>query len=208
MLSCATFLRRRSVAAKEQKGAKLIPLSLVALGGYGRGELNPFSDVDVMFLHRPGKGCRKSLAAYRRTGPLSALGYRIQSRPFHAFDSRSDRLANGDMLTKTAMLEARHLAGDTDLFQRFRTQFRQACVHGHETEYVDRRMQDQALRHAEIWNTVYRAGAEREERLRRAARLSKSSLDDLFQGRRPHHHASRGQRLAQRNRSRADRSGL
>ena len=63
--------------------------------------------------------------------------------------------ANSDMLTKTAMLEARHLTGDEELYQRFRAQFRSHCVQGHVKEYIAARMEDQTRRHAKFANNVY-----------------------------------------------------
>src|SRR5438034_3690676 len=63
--------------------------------------------------------------------------------------------ANQDMLTKTAMLEARFLAGDADLAEEFRQQFRFKCVEGYEREYVEMRMQDQVARHKKYGESVY-----------------------------------------------------
>src|SRR5437763_9833382 len=63
--------------------------------------------------------------------------------------------ANRDMRTKTAMLESRFLAGDRELSQEFRMQFRSKCVGGHEREYVEMRMQDQVARHKKFGDSVY-----------------------------------------------------
>ena len=64
--------------------------------------------------------------------------------------------ANGEMLTKTAMLEARLPRPATRNFtRRFRAQFRKQCVQGHEKEYIAARMEDQAQRHEKFANNVY-----------------------------------------------------
>jgi [protein-PII] uridylyltransferase len=63
--------------------------------------------------------------------------------------------ANRDMLTKTAMLESRFLAGDAELAGEFRDHFRAKCVSGYEREYVEMRMQDQDARHKKFGDSVY-----------------------------------------------------
>src|SRR6266568_4020542 len=132
------------------------PLALIALGGYGRGELNPFSDVDVMLLHRQGS---RKISPHLEEMVQQVL-YLLWDSGFkvgHSTRSTKEAItqANHDMLTKTAMLESRFLAGNAELAREFRDQFRAKCVEGHEREYVEMRMQDQVARHKKFGDRVY-----------------------------------------------------
>ncbi len=132
------------------------PLALIALGGYGRGELNPFSDIDVMLLHR--QGARKISPHIEEM--VEQVLYLLWDSGFkvgHSTRSIKEAIAqaNRDMLTKTAMLESRFLTGDVELAREFREQFRSKCVQGHEREYVEMRMQDQVARHKKFGDSVY-----------------------------------------------------
>src|SRR5262249_6795586 len=125
-------------------------------GGYGRGELNPFSDIDVMLLHQEGGGeISPHLAAM-----VEQILYLLWDSGFkvgHSTRSIKEAIAqaNRDMRTKTAMLESRFLAGDEKLAREFRRQFRAKCVEGHERDYVEMRMRDQVARHNKLGETVY-----------------------------------------------------
>jgi [protein-PII] uridylyltransferase len=137
-------------------GAAKIPLALVALGGYGRGELNPFSDIDVMLLHHQEK---KGISPHLEEMVQQVL-YLLWDSGFkvgHSTRSIKEAVAqaNQDMRTKTAMLESRFLAGDAELAREFRRQFRSKCVNGYEREYVELRMHDQVARHKKFGDSVY-----------------------------------------------------
>src|SRR5437868_8216980 len=143
-----------SVAAREN-GELEVPLALIALGGYGRGELNPFSDVDVMLLHR-----QSAEISPRLKEMVNQILYLLWDSGFkvgHSTRSIKEAIAqaNSDMRTKTAMLEARFLAGDIQLAREFREQFRAKCVVGHERNYVEMRMDDQVARHKKFGDSVF-----------------------------------------------------
>src|SRR5881628_2420728 len=145
-----------AAATARGNGETKVPLALIALGGYGRGELNPFSDIDVMLLHRQGA---KKISPHLEEMVEQVL-YLLWDSGFkvgHSTRSIKEAIAqaNRDMRTKTAMLESRFLAGDRELSQEFRMQFRSKCVGGHEREYVEMRMQDQVARHKKFGDSVY-----------------------------------------------------
>lgn len=100
--------------AKADQRDTTAPCTLLALGGYGRGELNPHSDVDLMFL------CHKADAddVIRETLYLLwDVGYTLG----HSARTIKDavRMARTDLTAQTAMLEARFIDGDVALFQKF-----------------------------------------------------------------------------------------
>jgi [protein-PII] uridylyltransferase len=153
------LLRRVFAAAMRTAlgdGQRKSSLALMALGGYGRGELNPFSDVDVMLLHEGAIG-KLASDTEQVVEQILYLLWDVGFKVGHSTRSIREAIthANRDMLAKTAMLEARYLAGEPELAREFREQFRAKCVVGHEREYIEMRMQDQIARHQKFGDSVY-----------------------------------------------------
>ena len=132
-------------------------LALVAIGGYGRGELSPHSDVDLMFLHENGSSQEAAAALGLMVEKILYMLWDVGFKVGHSTRSLTEAIqqANVDMLSKTSLLEARLVAGDADLFGNFQKRFLKECVVGHEDEYIRQRVADQSDRHAKHGRTVY-----------------------------------------------------
>ena len=134
--------------------------ALVAIGGYGRGELNPQSDVDVMFLH---SGDAISTSRGRAHPYLTALTdgllytlWDIGLKVGHSVRTVDDcvKAANGDMQSKTSLIEARLITGDEAMFRRMEAVVLARCVRGFEDEYIAARLADQEARRAKFGNSA------------------------------------------------------
>ncbi|MDX2225705.1 MAG: [protein-PII] uridylyltransferase [Verrucomicrobiae bacterium] len=141
----------------DKHGARPHPrLSLLAVGGYGRGELNPFSDVDILFLYE-GRSPKPEAFTDEMVQQILYMLWDIGLKVGHASRCIPDTLAhaNQDMQSMTAMMEARFLTGNTALFAEFQEQFRLKCLKPHVDDYIRWRMNDQTDRHAKAGNTVF-----------------------------------------------------
>ncbi|MGB3942952.1 MAG: [protein-PII] uridylyltransferase [Candidatus Manganitrophaceae bacterium] len=94
---------------------------LVAIGGYGRRELSPRSDIDLMFLYPSGRVKEAEKVASELLCLFWDLGYKVG----HSFRSVDDCIAAAkqDTLIATSLLESRLLTGDRALFQQFHEAF-------------------------------------------------------------------------------------
>jgi [protein-PII] uridylyltransferase len=111
-------LFRLAVHDARHEGAAPVPIVLVALGGYGRGELHPLSDLDLLLLYDGEMGPYVQRVTQGLLYTLWDLGLQVG----HAVRSLPDcvAMARTDFTSRTSMQQARHLVGDRRLFNRFR----------------------------------------------------------------------------------------
>lgn len=114
------FARATSRAISQGQHDVGIGVALVAVGGYGRGELAPHSDLDVVLVHDPGAGEEAERIAAVLWYPLWDAHYDLD----HAVRSLPQMMARAEADLKVALglLDVRHLAGDPGLTVRLRTQ--------------------------------------------------------------------------------------
>lgn len=87
----------------------------VAVGGYGRRDLSPSSDLDMMFLCAPGEECKiASTVQYL----LWDIGIEVQAT-VRTIDEALTQLKNGELRTQTSLLEARFIIGDQKLWSEW-----------------------------------------------------------------------------------------
>ncbi|MFD5584829.1 [protein-PII] uridylyltransferase [Streptomyces sp. NPDC127063] len=94
-------------------------VSLVAVGGYGRGELSPRSDLDLLLLHDDADAKDVAALADRLWYPVWDLGLALDHSVRTPAEAR--RTAGEDLKVQLGLLDARHLAGDRGLTAALRT---------------------------------------------------------------------------------------
>ncbi|KUN17393.1 protein-PII uridylyltransferase [Streptomyces antibioticus] len=94
-------------------------VSLVAVGGYGRGELSPRSDLDLLLLHDGSDSGAVAALADRIWYPVWDLGLALDHSVRTPAEAR--KTAGEDLKVQLGLLDARHLAGDLGLTAGLRT---------------------------------------------------------------------------------------
>ncbi|HKL77404.1 MAG TPA: DUF294 nucleotidyltransferase-like domain-containing protein, partial [Gammaproteobacteria bacterium] len=127
------------------------PLSLAAVGGYGRAELHPFSDIDLLILHEDAAEVSAAFAE-----PLLHFLWDMGLPVSHALRTPAECVADaGDDITIcTTLLEARHLAGDRELFDRFHQRYRTERLTD-PAGFLAAKRDEQETRHARYGGPVY-----------------------------------------------------
>ena len=120
-------------------------IAVLAVGGYGRAEMAPYSDVDLLFLI-PWKtsGWSESLVE-----SMLYILWDLHLKVGHATRSLRDclRLGKADMTIRTSLLEHRLIAGDVELAAELEQRLRTDLFRGTEPEFVEAKLEERDERH-------------------------------------------------------------
>lgn len=134
-------------------GAGIEQCCLVALGGYGRRELAPYSDIDLMFLYQPESETVAQALSREVLHHLWDLGFHVG----HSVRTIPDciRLASDDLTVRTSMMESRFLAGSPHLFQDFRRRYFSRVVSRGTDRFIAQKIEERRREYEKFGETVY-----------------------------------------------------
>ncbi|MCO8642536.1 [protein-PII] uridylyltransferase [Burkholderia multivorans] len=125
-------------------------LALVAVGGYGRGELAPHSDVDILVLLPDTHDDALDARIERFIGMAWDLGLEIGSSVRTVAQCIEE--ASQDVTVQTSLLEARRIVGSTALFERFTVRYHEALD---ARAFFTAKVLEMRQRHAKFQDTPY-----------------------------------------------------
>ena len=128
-------------------------LTIIAVGGYGRAEMAPHSDVDIGFITpmKRAPWCEQVIEAMLYL--LWDLGLKVGHSSRTVADTM--RMAKEDLTIRTALLEGRLIWGDQTLYEELRTRFWTEVVHGNERQFLTQKLEERNARHKRMGDSRY-----------------------------------------------------
>lgn len=128
-------------------------LAILAVGGYGRAEMAPHSDIDIAFITpmKRAPWCEQVIEAMLYL--LWDLGLKVG----HSSRTVSDtmRMAKDDLTIRTALLESRLVWGEQALYEDLRTRFWSEVAKGSERQFLTQKLAERDARHRRMGDSRY-----------------------------------------------------
>lgn len=128
-------------------------ICLVAVGGYGRTELAPYSDIDLLLLHLSRKLTNLSPFIEKILYPLWDLGLEVSCSARLIPECLS--MAQSDLYIKTSLIDARYLDGDYGLFQNLLESFSKKILYKNIAEFAIALKKDLCVRYQKYEDPIY-----------------------------------------------------
>ncbi len=126
---------------------------VAAVGGYGRAEMAPQSDIDLLFLLPYKQTPKVEQAVEYMLYLLWDLGLKVG----HSTRSIDEclKMAKEDLTIQTALLDGRYLWGNEELFDEFQKRFQDKIVATSGRQFVDAKLEERDERHQRMGDTRY-----------------------------------------------------
>ncbi len=131
------------------------PIAILALGGYGRETLNPYSDIDIMLVYNPSELNVRQVEPFANQliTTLWDIGFEVG----HSCRSLKEcvRATYDDIFSKTSMLEARYIVGARQVYREFQRLTSKHFFKKQVGKFIAKTIEEWSARHESYGATIY-----------------------------------------------------